>query len=255
MKKILSGALVVLLLVSFGPLAVAQGPDEAAAPSFAFTTQTEPGGGKTLLQAFGQFFSNAFFVITRAYIIHAYQRFGILSRINANKHLEYNQKFDSRLLQDGPIQDQNDMPVRNLKYGTRNFWYNGCELAAVYNALLEFGKAKPLSEIIYDFERTGAVWLEGEFGTKIAQYKKYLAGQGLKLQEFRSAAALDQARKDGDIFVITYQNQGHLSVHTIMVKQAGQTLTPYNVRGGSFESFAQLLHRHGRYLLGFLISA
>jgi len=193
----------------------------------------------------------------RFYAASARANFGILSRFNAKSHLAHNKALDAQLLQGGvwaPIDRQWGEPIDSIKYGTRNFSYNGCELIAVYNALLELGAPRDMSVIIYDFERCGAVWLEAEFGTKIAQYRRYLQKQGLRTEEFKTVAALDASRADGDIFIITYRNRHSFGIHTVMVKQANGELRPYNTAPGPYVSFEDMLEWKGAYLLGFRVS-
>jgi hypothetical protein len=265
MKKIIFTLIGVLLLVSCAPLAYAasaQTEGEAAvAPSGASLQE--------YLQQYDTFVVNNdfFYSLFGAYAVRAKSNLGILSRINAQKHLEHNKAFDQELYVNGKrafIDDQRSEPIVSMRYGTRNMWYNGCELIAVYNALLALGRPKDLSEIVYRFESAGAVWMEAEFGTKIAQYKAYLRKQGLDVKEFREAKSLDEVRQDGDVFIITYswKNAGSsgwdIGIHTIMAKQVGGQVEAHNNGGGLqlYDSFEQLLLScHGYYLLGYQVSA
>jgi len=188
-----------------------------------------------------------------AYTVRAHRNYGFLSRINAQSHLAFNQALDDEFYADG-MPAMIDWQTSGMKYGTRDLRYNGCELIAVYNVLLHFGSPRDMSKIIYEFERNGALWLEGEFGTKIAQYTKYLKTHGFQTESFKNPRALDDARMDGDVFILTYRNAGGLTIHTVMVWQKGGQLIAYNVWGGPFDSFEDLLNRKGAYLKAVRVS-
>jgi len=207
--------------------------------------------------------NSTFDILFKAYAIRTKSNLGILSRFNASSHLMRNMELAQDLYPDDSpalLDAQSFGPVASLLYGTRNMSYNGCELIAVHNVLLDLGRFKELPQIVYDFESAGTIWMEGEFGTKIAQYKNYLQKQGLTLEEYRDAKSLDEARQDGDVFIITYSWKNinspgwPIGIHTVMVKQTDGQLYAYNLNGWSYNSFEELENHHGIYLLGYRIS-
>jgi len=248
MKKVISIVLACAMLLYAGaPLAfAAEGPTDTLAAAFNGTVEEG-----TLFSALLDFIYRAYSAYGRAYA-------GILCRISAQQHLEHNRAFDQAFYEDGRpvfITGQHREPVPSMLLGTKALSQNGCGLIMVYNVLLEFGKHKDLSKIIYDFERAGALGLEGELGTKEMHCKKYLEDQGLKVTAYRNAGALDEIRKGGDVFAVSYRNWGSLSAHIIMVKQVDGQMAAYNTYGGPFDSFEQLLEREGSYQIGFKIAA
>jgi len=205
-------------------------------------------------------YNDVFYFLFNAYAARACGNFGVLSRFNARKHLEHNRGFDEELY-DGDeriyIDNQNGEPIASMQYGLHDMRYNGCEMIAVYNALLALEQPKDLSRIVYDFERRGAVWLEAEFGTKISQHVAYLRKEGLRVKEYRDAKAADKARRDGDVFILTYSwrttgSRGwNIGIHTIMVRQVDGRLEAFNNGGGwreEYDSFEEFLRLNGAYL-------
>jgi len=260
-KRFLAVVLAALLLCGVIPLtASAAAQEKKAVPAMA------PSGASpqdVILDALID--NDTFYCLFNMYAINARCNLGVLSRFNAQRHFAHNKGFDQYLYDNDErtfIDNQRGEPVASMLYGTHNIWYNGCELIAVYNALLALDQPKDLSAIVRDFESAGAVWLEAEFGTKIAQYAAYLRKQGLTVKEYREAKALDEDRQDGDVFVITYSwrstgNQGwNIGIHTIMVKQVNGQLEAYNNGWARwYDSFEQLLSLNGAYLRGYRVSA
>ncbi len=251
MKKIVLVLMVIVLIAACAPLASASSVESKA------STQSLVDYLDTVYNKYSN--NSTFDYLFRTYTTSTRCNLGILSRINAQKHLKHNIPYDTLLYPKGTpvfLVEQHKSPMDSVLYGTRNLRYNGCELIAVHNVLLELGKYKPMSQIIYDFESVGAIWLEGEFGTKIMQYNAYLKKQGVKTQEFRTVKQLDDARKDGDVFILTYRWMTDIGIHTIMVKQTDGRLMTYNNGGDAlYDSFAQLIDLNGPFLMATRIAA
>lgn len=132
----------------------------------------------------------------------------------AETHYKDNKKLDKHVK--GYINGQKLWPYCKFQYGTRNLDYNGCELIAIYNALYALKKKTKLSKIIYDFEFNGAMWLNGEFGTKPQAIGSYIRSRGLKTKSFSFTSSMDKYVKKGRIFIICFAYA--FGIHTVMAK-------------------------------------
>ncbi|MCQ2521276.1 MAG: hypothetical protein MJ105_02760 [Lachnospiraceae bacterium] len=128
----------------------------------------------------------------------------------------------------------NQKSYRKIFYGKERFSYSGCEVIALYNALLGLGHPRPLHELIYYFEKKGLL-LQGSFGTSLLSVYRYLkrreeslsANVRLLTKQGAILKALDSC--DGMIFMF-YNNQSDLSemIHTIYIHvQKKETIKTY----------------------------
>mgnify|MGYP002517970501 CR=1 FL=1 len=125
----------------------------------------------------------------------------------------------------GIIEDQYDEPIASLRYGLTRMRDTGCELIAIYNAMLLYGKNPFLPNIIFTAENSvpGMV-LEGGLGTDPVFEKNYLKKQGINTKTYSTIKEADADKKEGDIFIITFSNRFgkrnqfySVKVHTVAV--------------------------------------
>lgn len=79
------------------------------------------------------------------------------------------------------IENQNEW--KNVRFGCSTMQYSGCEVMAVYNALLDLGNkmtAQSVVEIISAFEKKGAE-MRGRWGCSPKSIYKYLARRGYQV--------------------------------------------------------------------------
>ena len=115
------------------------------------------------------------------------------------------------------IYDQEDPDISYLSYGNWRIGANGCELIAVYNALVHIGDPRKLETIISDAENTdGVLWLGGKFGS-------HYENLGLLLDKYNHPYVSSKDRNnfnsmlyDGGTYIVSYRNKGKLSIHTVM---------------------------------------
>ena len=84
----------------------------------------------------------------------------------------------------GPINGQALGALNALPYGAWRMGNNGCEVIAVYNALLALGRPRPLPEIAAALERRGLLF-NGFGGTNLSAVAAYLRRQGVDVTVLR----------------------------------------------------------------------
>ena len=183
-----------------------------------------------------------------------------LSQIQrAREHLIYNYLTVLKSLMNGfkgskYIYGQGIGYVARLKYGCKTLSYNGCEIIAMYNALMKLGKPKPIYDIIYDAEITGGLWLDGVFGTFPNYIGTYLKHLGIKVERYYRAKTIDKNKKRGDIYIVVY-NHTVAMLHTVMVEVISKyKIAVYNdyntaTKAINYKSFLDLISQSGNYIV------
>lgn len=90
--------------------------------------------------------------------------------------------------------------------------YGGCEIIAVYNALLSLGKelsGSDLAELISGFERGGAVW-GGLWGVAPQSVKPYFKRKGYRVKKTwsRKEKVINRMGEESDTLIVTSYNNG-----------------------------------------------
>lgn len=160
--------------------------------------------------------------------------YDLLSRILkvSPKVREKNRKINSRaqaernVFKTGNfIENQNDWG--DIQFGSgkhHNMRYSGCEIIAVYNALLDLGKELSpgdMAELIGAFEEKGAA-LKGEFGVTPHAIKDYLENSGYDVSATSSSdeSSICELEKKGHTFIATvYNNKNNImeEIHTVCI--------------------------------------
>lgn len=104
--------------------------------------------------------------------------------------------------------------------------YGGCEIMAVYNALLSLGKelsAKELAELISHFERSGAV-RGGLWGVAPQAVKPYLKRKGFRVKKTwsRKEKKINRMGEENDtLIVFSYNNKKDIfdGIHTVNISK------------------------------------
>lgn len=134
--------------------------------------------------------------------------------------------------------------------------YGGCEIIAVYNALLSLGKelsAKELAELISQFERRGAVW-GGLWGVAPQSVKPYLKRKGYHVKKSwsRKEKSLNCMGEESDTLIVTSYNNGHDifdGMHTVNISkdEEGKFHVHNDYRTGSDGQGRIVFVSHGPY--------
>lgn len=138
----------------------------------------------------------------------------------------------------GPINGQGLGTLSKLPYGAWTMGNNGCEVIAVYNALLALGKARPLPEIAAALERGGLLF-NGFGGTNLSAVEAYLRGRSVNVTILRrrERARFDAALAASDCAILAYWTGPTLRrpegdwnmLHTVSVQRAADGVEVCNV--------------------------
>ena len=158
--------------------------------------------------------------------------FSFISKKRQTRNADANRMFLEKsgcVTEDGFIENQHAM--KEMPFGRTDMAYAGCEIIAVYNALLSLGCKRDLPELINIFEKRGSVF-GGRFGTSpyaLYRYLKKTVGSvsfSFRRKDFERIAA------ESRVFIITYYNDARdimQQIHTVCVtKDPEDGMRPHN---------------------------
>ncbi len=82
--------------------------------------------------------------------------------------------------------------IKDLRYGSKQFWYNGCGVIAAYNVMFALGKRMDLCDILLEFELNRVGNFNALLGTSSRRLPKFFKAHGVepiiikRLKEFKS---------------------------------------------------------------------
>lgn len=132
------------------------------------------------------------------------------------------------------IENQNEW--ESIRFGQSTMKYSGCEIMAVYNALLDLGNrmtAENMAELINEFEKKGAE-LFGKWGCSPKSIYRYFIRQGYRVTIIidTDPNVINAVGKDSDSIIITAYNDRNdirKMIHTVSVtKDGGGNYTLHN---------------------------
>ena len=159
----------------------------------------------------------------------------------------------------GLLEKQNS--YGDIAYGRSDMAYAGCEIIAVYNALLSLGRRADLQELIRDFEQDGMV-LSGRFGTAPLAIRDHLVRRGMKVRTTLDPEEYDELAADSDVSILTLYNDSRSifqKIHTICITHGDRGYTAHNTYGdgmliGPYPSISELVsHINGGYAKGIVM--
>ena len=137
----------------------------------------------------------------------------------------------------GPINGQGLGALAALPYGAWRMGENGCEVIAVYNALLTLGKPQPLPEIAAALERGGLLF-NGFGGTNLSAAAAYLRRQGVDVTVLRrrDRDRYDAALSASDCAILSYWTGAALrrpggdwnTLHTVLIRRVPGGVEVFN---------------------------
>ena len=166
---------------------------------------------------------------------------GCKMSLSSKKNLNYNREIP---LSDGLINGQALGAVSGMKFGLSNMSRSGCEVIAVYNALVLHNKPADFRKIAHYMERFRMAL--GFWGTNFLALGHCLRHFGLRAKRTRSREAVMQALKEGRyvMYVFWCGKRFRSSVHTVILHADGEKLCVYNafnqlgkVHRASFEDY------------------
>lgn len=119
--------------------------------------------------------------------------------------------------------------IAGMRFGLSTVSYSGCEVIAVYNALLLAGRPVPFCEIARYMERFRVLF--GFWGTNFLALGRCLGRFGLKARRVRDPKKLRAALDEGKLCLYVYWvgKRFRSMVHTVAIhRTAGGTITVYN---------------------------
>ena len=132
------------------------------------------------------------------------------------------------VLPPGRLNGQGLGALSTLPYGAWNMGNNGCEVIAVYNALLTLRRRVAFSEVADALERRGLLF-NGFGGTNLSAVAAYLRGQGIDVTVLRrrERGRYDAALADADCAILSYWTGPKLrradgewnTLHTVCVQR------------------------------------
>ena len=166
-------------------------------------------------------------------VVGALRFFSIFSHISPKTrklHIKENRMSEP----EGMIENQRELKA--LSFGSTDMAYAGCEVIAVYNALLTVGKRTFLSELIEAFEKRGTVF-NGRFGTSPYALAGYLKNLGIKVASSFKRKNFGEIAEKSRVFIVTiYNDRKNImqQVHTICVtKDENGLFVPHNCGCGN----------------------
>ena len=173
--------------------------------------------------------------LPNAFVVGALRFFSLFSFIS-KKRRDKNNKVNVEAVQtgsytgkDGFIENQHAM--KQLCFGKTDMAYAGCEIIAVYNALLSLDCRKDLCELISIFEKRGSVF-GGRFGTSPYALYRYLMKTGMNVSFSFRRKDFQKLAEESRVFIITYYNDAKdimQQIHTICVtKDQNSVMYPHN---------------------------
>lgn len=118
--------------------------------------------------------------------------------------------------------------VSGMKFGFSTMSLSGCEVIAIYNALLLMGKPKPFVEIARYMERFRV--LGGFWGSNLFMLGHCLKHFGLRTKRVRKPDVLEAELLAGKtcLYVFWTGKLFRSSVHTVVLQNDGGNLLVYN---------------------------
>ena len=122
---------------------------------------------------------------------------------------------------------------KDIAYGRSDMAYAGCEIIAVYNALLSMGRPADLPDLINDFERDGMV-LSGRFGTAPLAIRDYFKTNGMSVETVFDPDSYEETARNSDVSILTLYNDGRSifhKIHTICITRSDRGYVAHNTYG------------------------
>ncbi|MBD5134985.1 MAG: hypothetical protein HDT39_03345 [Lachnospiraceae bacterium] len=124
-------------------------------------------------------------------------------KVRAVLNYKYNRKLESKgkgVKKGCYVTDQEDTITKNkrsgnYRFGFTKFKYVGCEVAAVYNAMISLGRPEKLSQTIYCFEAWSIEFAGGwgKLGSNPFEISRYLNRKKVSYKKYTNFSALKKA--------------------------------------------------------------
>ncbi len=130
---------------------------------------------------------------------------------------------------------ENQNAFGSAPFGRSTVRRAGCEVIAVYNALLALtGKAPPLEALVRRFARDGML-LGGRWGTAPGALRDYFRGAGFAAEQTHDVPAFDALAARHGAALLTVYNDGEdiaQGIHTVCLTRSPAGYVAHNAGGG-----------------------
>lgn len=154
--------------------------------------------------------------------------FNYISGARRRVHREHNCEYLEGILGDTYIDNQKAWS--DIRFGSVNMAYAGCEIIAAYNILYERGLGSGpeyMAQLISDFEKDGAV-LGGRIGTSPCAIRRQLKRRGISS---RMLWNVSQISNDAKQYIVTFINNRqdlYDQIHTVAAFRREEGYVIYN---------------------------
>lgn len=201
----------------------------------------------------------------------------VAEQIQAEKNRSYNENLETlhegRDTIDGLaygvyIDNQHTSTPANYHFGFTKFGEVGCEVAAIYNLMIDLGDPQMLSQVIYDFEKWAIeyAFAWGNFGSEPRKLYRYLKDKDISYKKYTSYKKYSKAVSvtDSDHYISSFWNSSIFEgLHTFYIRRTlavtGETTTPfYTPYNHDFEdattsNFDDFKNSYSSFITGYII--
>lgn len=203
----------------------------------------------------------------------------VAEQIQAEKNLEFNTNLET--LQDGRdtidglaygvyIDNQHTSTPANYQFGFTTFDNVGCEVAAIYNLMIDLGQPQMLSQVINDFEKCAIEYAFGWgcFGSEPRKLYRYLSKHGISYKKYTSYKKYKKAVSvtDSDHYISSFWNSTFIDgLHTFYIRRTlavtGETTTPFytpynhDFDDATTSNFDDFKNSYSSFIIGYIILA
>ncbi len=166
------------------------------------------------------------------------------------------------------IESQYDPRVAEYHFGFTKFGEVGCEVAAIYNLMIDLGKPQMLSQVIYDFEKWAIeyAFAWGNFGSEPRKLYRYLKHKDIPYKKYTSYKKYKKAISvtDSNHYISSFWNSSIFEgLHTFYIRRTlavtGETTTPFytpynhNLEDATTSNFDDFKNSYRSFIIGYII--
>ncbi len=174
----------------------------------------------------------------------------------------YNQKYK----QNSYIVGQNNAPFTNMTYGGNKISDVGCEIMAVYNAIISCGYDLYFPDLVLQFSMNGMKLLGGMWGSNRYELDKALYAYGIRHEKYYLEETFLEEINRSDRFILSVVNNNNIfeGLHTFFVINTHYYLPNYNENTMQFfnynaekygytNEYLNEILKEDKYIVGYLI--
>lgn len=122
----------------------------------------------------------------------------------------------------GYIFRQDAERIKDLRYGSKGLWYNGCGAVAAYNVMFTLGKRIDLCDILLDFELNRVGNLNAIFGTSSRRLPKFFTAHNIEFTTIKRLEEYIRRMGEFDISIIFIRAKNSPMLHYYCILKRGE---------------------------------